>query len=287
MELTVILPTHNGAATVARQLEALARQVTERQWELVVVDNGSTDDTARIVDEWLPSFSAARRIAAHERLGLPYARNVGVNNARGAAVAFCDDDDVVEAGWVEAMARALRDHQLVGSRLCYEQLNDPSEHVTRAGFQTERIEHMWGLPTLTGAGFGCRRELWGRLGGNDESFDRTGEDFEFSMRAYVREGVWPAFVADACYQYRRRSGALATFRQARRYGRSHVALFEKFGRSQGIVPEQPIAALRRWVGLLARCWYLLDNNRRVTWAWRTGIRLGRLEGSLKQRTWYP
>src|SRR5687767_8249669 len=105
--LTVILLTRNGATTIGDQLEALAGQTWSESWELVVVDNGSTDGTLQIVEGYRTRFPVLRIVDASEKPGAGHACNEGVRAARGAAFAFCHDDDVVGDGWLAAMGEAL------------------------------------------------------------------------------------------------------------------------------------------------------------------------------------
>jgi len=284
-ELTVILCVHDGAATMRGQLDALVGQRWDRRWEIVVVDNASTDDTARIAKEYEAASTAVplRLVSAPERLGLSYARNVGVAQARGRSVAFCDDDDRVGDGWVAAMGRALEHHRVVASRMEYAELSDPAALVGRADFQSENVEMLFGYPIVNGAS-GWRRELWLALGGNDESLDFSGEDHDMALRAVVHEGAAPFFVADAVYHCGRRRGLRSTFTQARRYGRAQVVLYQRFGRGRPGARQPLMHALKQWAWLAKNAPDARDAERETLWGWRAGLRVGRLEGSLHERT---
>jgi len=286
VDLTVVVPVYNGAATLAEQLDALAGQDWDGAWEVVVVDNGSTDDTPRIVARAVAAHERIRSVRADDAHNLSYVRNVGVQASSAAAVAFADADDVVGAGWVAAIGRALAEHPLVGSRLEYGRLNPPGSAAGRAEFQSTGIGRFYGLPNLAGAGHGCQREVFDRLGGNDERWDDTGEDFDFSFRAARDLGIEPTFVPDAVYHYRRRNEPRAAFRQARRYGRSHVALYREFGRGDPANRPSQRRAVKTDLWLLAHAHHGLRRATRLGWAWKAGIRLGRLEGSLRTRTLY-
>src|SRR3954469_4895815 len=101
-ELTVVLATYNSAATVGAQLAALSHQEWERGWEVVVSDNGSTDRTLELVEAYRPSLPGLRIVDASDRRGLGHVCNVGAAAASAPAIAFCNDDDIVAAGWVAA-----------------------------------------------------------------------------------------------------------------------------------------------------------------------------------------
>lgn len=287
-ELTVVLCTRNGGATIAQQLDALIAQEWDGAWEVLVVDNGSTDGTASVVARYLEAHpERVRMVAAPERRGLGYARNVGVEHARGDAVAFCDDDDEVGPGWVAAMGEALRHHEVVASRMEYRRLSDPRSLAGRADYQSREIEHLFGLPVVNGAS-GWRVSLWRTLGGNDAAMDFTGEDLDMALRAHLRLGVEPVLCPGAVYHCRRRGGFRATFRQARRYGRAHVVLYRRYGRGRVDPTGEHRRTLRGWWWLVrAAPGLALGRTSPLLWAWRAGMRVGRLEGSVRERTWWP
>lgn len=286
LELTVILPVRDGAATVRRQIEAVLASRWDHPWELLVVDNGSTDATAEIVAEYIVRDPRVRLVQAFDHAGLSHARNVGVEHARGAAVAFCDDDDAVGPGWVAAMGEALRDHPVVASHMVYDTMSDPAALEGRADFQSADIERLFGYPIVNGAS-GWQRSLWLELGGNDESLRTTGEDFDMALRAHLEHQVQPFFAEDAVYHCRRRAGSRATFRQARRYGWSHVELYRRYGRGRVDRRRELRRALTTWWWLLRSLPSLRRPDARTLWAWRAGQRVGRLEGSVRSRTLWP
>lgn len=284
-ELSVILCTLNGSKTIADQLAALLDQDSVVDVEFVVVDNGSTDRTADVIDEFRVRDSRIRLVSAADRRNLSYARNVGVVEARAPSIAFCDDDDIVGIGWIDAMADAIESNPLVGSRLEYSMLNDPDRMVGRAKFQSERIEQMFDLPVLSGAGFGCQRWIWDAVGGNDESFGTTGEDFDFAMRVVNQTAVAPVLVPAANYHYRLRKGGRGTFRQARRFGQSHVQLYRRHAPGSIPIRRNMVEAAKVWWWIITRAPMAAVGVRRENWATQAGRRFGRLTGSIRMRTW--
>ncbi len=88
-KVSVVIPAYNNAALLPETLDGVRRQ-TVTDFEIVVVDDGSTDDTAEVVRRYDPSIRYARQ----ENRGPAAARNAGVSLARGEFIAFCDHDDV-------------------------------------------------------------------------------------------------------------------------------------------------------------------------------------------------
>ncbi len=280
-ELTVILCVHNGAATVRRQLEALDAQEWDGRWDVVIVDNRSTDETPTVLREFTANHPRFRAVQAPDRMGLSHARNVGVAQTQAGAVAFCDDDDRVAPGWVAAMGTALRQHPLVVCRFEWCRPGEPDGTAGR--FQRDHVEQLFGYPVAAGVG-GWQRWLWEALGGNDESMLDTGEDFDMSIRAHLEHDVTPYFEPSAVCHIVRRRGFRATFRQARRYGESSVTLYRRYGTGRVDRRAELRRAMRTWGWLARHVFDLRDQKRRTVWARHAGMRLGRLEASLRSHT---
>ncbi|MDB5318165.1 MAG: glycosyltransferase family 2 protein [Rhodospirillales bacterium] len=93
--VSVIIPAFNGAATLRMPMESIRRQ-TYRDIEFIIIDDGSTDDTPRVAEELLRDLPFPGRVVSHQRnLGLSFARNTGLNEARGEWIQFLDADDYI------------------------------------------------------------------------------------------------------------------------------------------------------------------------------------------------
>ena len=91
--LTVIMPSYNSERFVAESIESVIAQTIDN-WELLVVDDASVDSTTDIVAEFQRRDPRVRLIAREANQGPAYARNLGLDHARGALIAFVDSDDV-------------------------------------------------------------------------------------------------------------------------------------------------------------------------------------------------
>jgi glucosyl-dolichyl phosphate glucuronosyltransferase len=112
MDASIIVCTYNRAESLRDTLSALRSQQTpaDRQWEVIVVDNNSTDQTRQVVEEVQKAWPLLRY--EHEtKQGLSHARNQGIAHAQGDVILFTDDDVRPEADWLETTLAGLEDHQ--------------------------------------------------------------------------------------------------------------------------------------------------------------------------------
>jgi hypothetical protein len=116
VDLSVIICTHNRADDLGRTLAGLTGlEPSALSWEVLVVDNASTDSTAHVIGEWMASGRLPLRSVAEPRLGLSHARNTGLQSCASArALLFLDDDVTVSPGLLVAYAEALRAHPEAG-----------------------------------------------------------------------------------------------------------------------------------------------------------------------------
>ena len=282
--ISVVMPVLNGEAHIADQLDALTRQTYRGEWELVVVDNGCRDRSMRIVGEWTPKLPSVTIADATARRGLNHARNAGAAAAKGDFLAFCDADDVVTPGWLEAMARSAIDADFVGGRLEWETLNNPVVRAWRPQVPMTDLlvdlDHGF-LRYAPGGNLG----VWTRVAreiGWDERFKFGSSDHGFAWKAQLA-GYRLAYAPDALIQQRFRTTIWAMARQQYRYGRSGPQLQRAF---RGVGLEEPDngQALREWRWLavsVPNLW--ASREARGRWVQIAAIRLGRLTGSVRAR----
>jgi glycosyltransferase involved in cell wall biosynthesis len=264
---SVVLPVRNGAGTIGDQLSALAEQEVTEPWELLVVDNGSTDGTREVAERWRDRLPLTI-VDGGDLASIAAARNSGVAAARSDRLLFCDSDDVVQPGWIAAHLTALEVADLVGGHLRDDLIEEPAD---RAGirwlspYPTDRLpEASGGPPFAPGANYAVRRQVVEALGGWDAAA-HTAEDIDFSWRAHAA-GFRLAFAPGALIAYRQRSCARDVARQAFDYGGARRRLQ---ARHRGTIPPRRGPALRVLatglrlsLSALARPW---SRRRRLLW----------------------
>lgn len=115
--VTVILCTYNRCASLARALESLAASIVPKtfEWEVLVVDNNSSDRTRKVAESFSLRYPGRFRYIFEPLQGLSQARNTGIREASGEILAFVDDDVTVEPTWLENLTTVLHDGNWAGS----------------------------------------------------------------------------------------------------------------------------------------------------------------------------
>ncbi len=189
--MSIVIATKNRAALLERALRSLRVQIGAPSFEVVVADNGSSDETRAVVQAADAHGPVPVRYAYEDRANRGLARNAGVRIAQGYLILFCDDDVQAPPGWVAAhdAAHAEGDLAVSGPILnvaSYDERPRPAlTNYSRAFFCTCNVS----LP----------RYAFDAVGGFDEAFDLYGwEDTELGMRlrslGLQRRFAWDAYV---------------------------------------------------------------------------------------------
>lgn len=283
--ISVVIPARDAAGVLPGQLRALAEQRSTEAFEVIVADNGSTDDTVDLVESWRSEFDTLRWVDASGRPGVSRARNAGAASANGRHVLYCDADDEAAPGWIAAMSTALEEFHAVGGRLDRRRLSAADR--LRDGVVVGRDLTPWPgyLPFASGASLGVRADVLQALGGFDESFTAGGNDVEFSWRVQLG-GYRLGFAGAATMHYRERTGARAIAHQSYGYGLQDPHLYRCFAAS-GMPPSGVRPAVRSWAHLLAYApRYAKTASARSQWIRSSSRRVGRMVGSLHHRCLY-
>jgi glycosyltransferase involved in cell wall biosynthesis len=117
MMITLILCTYNRCQSLAKALDSIAAQVLPEQvaWEVLVVDNNSTDGTRQVVEDFRRRYPGRVRYLFEPQQGLSRARNAGVREAMGDVLAFTDDDVTVESNWLWNLTAGLCSGEWAGA----------------------------------------------------------------------------------------------------------------------------------------------------------------------------
>ena len=273
--LSVVIPAHNAADTLVEQLDGIAAGVADREVEIVVVDNRSTDATASVVETWAASTPAnldVRVVAAADRAGEPYARNVGLDAARADRIAYCDADDIVHPGWVDAMVRGLDAAPYVTGPIDMTSLNEPWIADVRGSSVTGESLLWDEIPYAHGCNMGFRRAELEAVGGFDERYIAAC-DLDIAIRMF-EAGHQLRFEPDAGVAYRLRPSLRATYEQGVFYGRWRGPIRDRVARHTDVGSTLTVRAKRLlWLARTAvpATW---RRPLRARWVWVAGQLVG-------------
>jgi GT2 family glycosyltransferase len=206
--ISVIIPTFNGASRIGSCLGALLGQAARRNEEILVVNDGSTDNTADVVERY-----SGVRLITQTNAGPAAARNRGAVEAQGAIILFTDDDCVPMPDWLDAMLKPFEDPEVVGAKGVYR------THQKRLIARFVQIEYedryrlMADLDCIDfidtySAAF--RRDRFLEMAGYDISFPvACAEDAELSYRMSARG--WKMKFAPAAIVYHTHPDTLSAY----------------------------------------------------------------------------
>lgn len=226
MQISVVVPAYNTARFIVETLESIHRQ-TMPAAEIVVVDDGSTDDTGAVAEAWAAGQGAPVRVVRQPNAGVAAARNRGIREARSAWIAFLDSDDIYEPTALETFRAGhaafpdtpwiAGDLALVSEdlgRVLTPSLRDRPRVEAElsdafASGRPTRLRRPWepflrACLTMTGA-TAIRRDLLLAQGGFREDL-RQAEDYQLWVRLARRADF--VFVPRVVYRYRDRPGSL-------------------------------------------------------------------------------
>ncbi len=188
MDLSLIISTYNNATSLVRTLESVAKQDADKSvWECVVVNNNSTDDTAERVASFVKEHSDLNiRLVDEPQQGLSYARNRGIVESKGQFLAFIDDDETIDEGFISAYLDLFHNHgAFVGSgalKVCYESSRPKwMSHYTEKMIANplelgNEIITITSSVTPTGGNMAFNREVFNIYGNFDTNLGRRGNE---------------------------------------------------------------------------------------------------------------
>jgi glycosyltransferase involved in cell wall biosynthesis len=171
VEISLVICTRNRAPQLPAALEALARVECPHRWELVLVDNASTDETPQLLTAFQKKFKGSLQVLRAPVPGLARARNVGWRAANGRIIAFTDDDCYPQPDFLTETLACFSEEKFgfAGGRVL---LHDPLDYPITIQLSQERHEFRPRsyIPPgrIHGANFAFRRDALLRIGGFDE-----------------------------------------------------------------------------------------------------------------------
>jgi O-antigen biosynthesis protein len=222
---SVVVCTYNGSRTLRQCLEGIMK-LDYPDYEVIVVNDGSTDHSASIAGE----FENVRLISTINN-GLSHARNLGMKAATGEFVAYIDDDAWPDSHWLQYLAHAFQTSNHSG-------IGGPNLAPPDSGFAESCVDGSPGGPVhvlltddtaehIPGCNMAFRRADLLAIGGFDATFRVAGDDVDVCWR--ILENGWTlGYHAAAVVWHRRRNSICGYLRQQRGYGKAEALLEAKW-----------------------------------------------------------
>jgi len=254
MQLSLVICTRNRASQLADSLRSLTKIHYPAAWELVIVDNGSKDETQVVIKNHTETTFLKKVI--EPRPGLGRARNRGWKISQGDIIAFTDDDCYPAHDFLFSIARCFEEDPrlgFVGGRILR---HDPDDYRVTVQEKTCRHELCPGefLPTglIQGANFACRRAALESVGGFDERFGAGAffpcEDVDVMARMSALGWQGAFDPRPLVYHHHRRATKREAFRLMRQYDRGRGAYYSKCI----LNPKLRMVYLRNWYRAIRR-----------------------------------
>ncbi len=247
---SVIIPSFNRSDEIHALLASLAAlQFPKDRFEVIIADDGSTDDTAHIVRQAQQEYDYTLHYLSQKNQGPGAARNLGMSKAQGDFFIFLDSDVTVPPEWLANVDRALQSEQAdaFGGPDTYRKDFPPllkainysmTSFLTTGGLRGKKGKKIAKYYPRS-FNMGLSRDVWQKIGGFSSL--RHGQDIEYSHRI-LKSGAKVIFVADAPVFHKRRTNLRRFFRQVFNWGVARINLYKIDGQMLELVHALPALA---------------------------------------------
>ncbi len=308
--ISVVVCSLNGADVIPDALKAIKAQKWAGKLEIIVVDDGSTDDTYKIAK----SFKGIRVIKSKKNLGLAASRNKGIRAAKGEIIAFTDDDCRPRPTWIKNLQAGYASDNVLGvggeiisndrSNLTQRFLNanSPLKPLENKVLKSNRLIYRFGLYwkeltklnhsapnrrrtvfSLVGANMSFRKSALKDIGVFDENFRFGGEDFDLCKRFIDKDPNSLCFAPKAVVTHKFNDRLRDTFRRSKAYGLGNARMSRKHNDTKSTIYPYPfpvIISMSFLLGLI-NPWLLLTPPILVMAIYSRGVRLAVKEHSFE------
>lgn len=296
MDISVILCTYNRSQMLEQALASVARQelLESTSWEVLVVDNNSSDSTREVAEQFCRAYPGRFRYLFEPQPGKSHALNTGIREARGGILAFMDDDVTVSPAWLRNLTGSLRDGACVGAggRILPGWSGPPPEWLSLAdrlalgplvAFDLGSESGVLREPP-SGTNMAFRKEMFAKHGafrtdlGPRPGCEIRGEDTEFASRLLIAGE--PLRYEPSAVVYH----PVPESRLRKKYfldwwfdkARTDIRTYGVFPETKWHIAGVPLYLFRRVAVWTTRWWFTLESSKRFSCKINTWLNVGRI-----------
>ena len=292
--VSIIIPCLNEAENIEKCIDSIKGQHYDGEYEIIAVDNGSKDNTLRIIKDKGVILERAKK------KGPSAAKNKGIERAKGNIVVFLDADCIAHPDWLNNMIGPFRNNSnigcVAGEITAYEPQTKIEQFLSKRRHlsQSVNVNHSF-LPYAATANSAYRKEVFEVIGLFDENL-LIGEDADMSWRMQLQTDYKLNYIPEAVVYHPHETSLKALFKQKKRHAYGAVALYKKY---KQFWPEQNRSLKKiywEYHSITKRLLkfskdYLLGscknhNEPHFQTILEAGWKLGLITGSLRYRVWY-
>lgn len=222
-EVSIVLPVYNGEKFLRTSIESCQKQ-TFTNWELLVIDDGSTDKSAEIVKEYEKQDSRIHYYKNEVNLKLPKTLNRGFSFAKGNYLTWTSDDNYYYPQAIEKMVKALKERQ---SEFVFAEcsiINEEGKEISTITAPHDYKHAIWDYD-FVGACFMYSRKVYETIGEYDPNLFLC-EDYDYWLRIFSKFPV--TYLDEQLYAYRRHDKALSVTHKNGQYEMLEKVLLKNF-----------------------------------------------------------
>lgn len=197
-KVSVIIPCYKQASFLSEALQSVVNQ-TYGNWECIIVDDGSPDDTKEVAEKWCNKDSRIHYLN-QQNGGLSSARNFGIKNAKSDFILTLDADDKYEKTFIEKALKIFNENSTVGVVSCWVVRFIDNKEVAIIKPNGKTIEDFLFQNACNGTSL-FRKKCWLDVGGYDEKMKKGYEDWDFYIRV-CSIGWQVNVIPEALFYYR-------------------------------------------------------------------------------------
>ena len=223
--VSIIVPVFNGEKTIEKCIQSLLNlHYPKDKYEIIIVDNNSTDNTRQIVEKY------PVKLLLETKRGSYAARNTGIKAAKGDFLAFTDSDCIADENWLKHLIKNFDDDEVggVGGKVvAYNPVTFVEQYIAKfSGDLDQETFVRYKKPFIITANAMYKRDVLDKVGLFDESL-LSGGDMDMGWRVFEK-GFKIVYEPKAIVYHKHRTTLKGLFFQSFKYAEGHVALFKKY-----------------------------------------------------------